>query len=80
MGFQGGPGGYGGGMGGNDRQLYISNVCNFPEWLCLPRTKLLLTVPQLPYTVGWQDLKDLFRQAGTIGIHALECQVALNNA
>lgn len=33
MGFQGGHGGYGGGMGGgNDRQLYISNVCSFPEW------------------------------------------------
>lgn len=32
MGFQGGHGGYGGGMGGNDRQLYISNVCNIPEW------------------------------------------------
>lgn len=32
----------------------------------------LLTMPQLPYTVGWQDLKDLFRQAGTIGMHSLE--------
>lgn len=37
MGFQGGHGGYGGGMGGgNDRQLYISNVCSFPEWSCPP--------------------------------------------
>lgn len=46
-GFAGGHGGYGGAMGGgNDRQLYISN---------------------LPYTVGWQDLKDLFRQAARTG-------------
>lgn len=30
MGFQGGHGGYGGMGGGNDRQLYISNVCSFP--------------------------------------------------
>lgn len=82
MGFQGGHGGYGGGggMGGNDRQLYISNVCNFPDWSCSPRMELLLTMSQLPYTVGWQDLKDLFRQAGTIGTHSLECQVALNDA
>ena len=27
------------------------------------RTKLTMLI-QLPYTVGWQDLKDLFRQAG----------------
>ncbi|CAN8104977.1 unnamed protein product [Discula destructiva] len=46
-GFQGGgfQGGHMGG-GGNDRQLYISN---------------------LPFTVGWQDLKDLFRQAARTG-------------
>lgn len=28
---------------------------------------MMLTFMQLPYTVGWQDLKDLFRQAGTSG-------------
>ena len=28
---------------------------------------MMLTFTQLPYTVGWQDLKDLFRQAGTPG-------------
>jgi hypothetical protein len=39
--------------------------------------ELLLTMRQLPYTVGWQDLKDLFRQAGTIGMHSLECQALL---
>lgn len=26
--------------------------------------KLTCCFPQLPYTAGWQDLKDLFRQAG----------------
>ena len=31
-----------------------------------PLVCYLLTALQLPYTVGWQDLKDLFRQAGMV--------------
>lgn len=77
MGFQGGHGGYGGMGGGNDRQLYISNVCSFPKKVVPPSLEPLLIMSQLPYTVGWQDLKDLFRQAGTVEIHSLECQVLL---
>lgn len=26
----------------------------------------MLTLRQLPFNVGWQDLKDLFRQAGKL--------------
>lgn len=61
-----GGGGYGGAMGGgNDRQLYISNVRLVATQ---PDTGVITDlVRQLPYTVGWQDLKDLFRQAGKTG-------------
>ncbi|KAL1864930.1 g-strand binding protein [Paecilomyces lecythidis] len=49
---RGGFGGFGGGGGGGGgRQIYVSNV-------------FLL---QLPFNVGWQDLKDLFRQAAQHG-------------
>lgn len=67
-GFQGGMGGgYGnqmggggapGGAAGGGRQLYISNVC------FSPKSWRVLTCLQLPFNIGWQDLKDLFRGAG----------------
>lgn len=77
MGGQGG-GGYGGynaGMqGGGGRQIYVSNVCSLlptpaidircPGCSDEMRATILTYWSQLPYTVGWQDLKDLFRQAG----------------
>lgn len=44
-----------------------------------PTLELLLTTSQLPYTVGWQDLKDLFRQAGTIVTRSIECQIPLTS-
>ena len=66
----GGPGGYGGGynagMGGGGRQIYVSNVCSpisNPD-AELQDQKIVDIWHQLPYNVGWQDLKDLFRQAG----------------
>lgn len=36
--------------------------------------KLLTTVLQLPFQVGWQDLKDLFRQYGKL-YHATDYSV-----
>lgn len=44
-------------------QLFVGNVCQdaaifFAQWLNL--------TSQLPYRVRWQDLKDLFRKAGTV--------------
>jgi hypothetical protein len=50
----------GGGMGGGGRSVFVNNVC--PSHLS--RQSALLTFLQIPYTVGWQDLKDLFRQGG----------------
>ncbi|KAI5278285.1 hypothetical protein KEM52_004742, partial [Ascosphaera acerosa] len=49
----GGRGGYGGGPGAG----YGAGVGG-------PNAGRQLYVGNLPYTVGWQDLKDLFRQAG----------------
>jgi hypothetical protein len=69
--YGGGPGAFNAGMqGGGGRQLYVSNVGgeSSPQPLFSLRGShayLPSSVsPQLPYTVGWQDLKDLFRQAG----------------
>jgi hypothetical protein len=50
------------------RQIYVSNVCTalsasmspVPAIMCFSDANDI----KLPYTVGWQDLKDLFRQAG----------------
>jgi hypothetical protein len=55
-----------GGGGGGGRQIYISNVCHSLLAHPLSRDRpVVLTKPQqLPFNVGWQDLKDLFRQAG----------------
>ncbi|KAL8760434.1 MAG: hypothetical protein Q9199_000058 [Rusavskia elegans] len=46
------PSGGGGGGGGGGRQIFINNV---------------RAITLLPYNVGWQDLKDLFRQAAQQG-------------
>lgn len=44
-------------------QLFVGNVSKFrPCWSCLAKIATL----QLPYRVRWQDLKDLFRKAGTV--------------
>ncbi|WPH00186.1 RNA-binding domain-containing protein [Acrodontium crateriforme] len=53
-GFGGARGGYGGGMG------YGGGAMGGPQ-------KHQIFVSNLPYQVGWQDLKDLFRQAVTVG-------------
>lgn len=63
-----GPPGGGGGFGSNPgNQLYVGNVRNsYPR---VRRSRSSLTQfynPQLPYQAGWQDLKDLFRNAGSI--------------
>lgn len=59
-GYQGGPGMGGGMMGGAGRQIFVSNVCiHFPT-----DVDFTDNASQLPYNIGWQDLKDLFRQAG----------------
>lgn len=70
-GFAGGYGGAtgGGGGGGGGRQLYVSNVGVLFFFLSsgvIDRCWGQCVDPrvQLPYNVGWQDLKDLFRQAG----------------
>lgn len=44
-------------------QLYVGNVSN-GAILILSLTLSILF--QLPYQAGWQDLKDLFRAAGSI--------------
>jgi hypothetical protein len=36
----------------------------FQMWVTSRPVELLLNNSQLPFNVGWQDLKDLFRQAG----------------
>lgn len=66
-GFAGGAG-FGGPVGGQGRHLYITGVRPL-----LDRRAARPNSPwssssaqQLPYTVGWQDLKDLFRAAGSI--------------
>lgn len=64
-GGHGGHGGPAGGAGGAGRQIYVANVCG--PILCQIKVNYLLTrSTQLPFNVGWQDLKDLFRQAGKL--------------
>ena len=58
----GGPGGYGGSGGSGGRQIFVNNVCSLVY--CRLWRQGADYSKQLPYTVGWQDLKDLFRQAG----------------
>lgn len=42
-------------------QLFVGNVCaQFSDWSSSHSSS------QLPYRVRWQDLKDLFRKAGTV--------------
>ena len=63
----GGAGYNAGGLGGGPRQLYVNNVCCSRSPACCHHKVSLSTLTprsQLPFTVGWQDLKDLFRQAG----------------
>jgi hypothetical protein len=84
-GGMGGPGNFGGGGGGGGfggqgmgnaagRQIYVSNVCHsltHPLIPCTVSSNMTANAPaQLPYTVGWQDLKDLFRQAGKKSLNA----------
>lgn len=52
-------------MGGGNRQIYVANVCSLPSYI-LTESVGVNYLPQLPYTAGWQDLKDLFRQAGMV--------------
>lgn len=62
--FGGGGPGFGGPPGGGGRQVYVANVCiPFLYPLGLKDSHADVT-KQLPFNVGWQDLKDLFRQAG----------------
>ena len=61
--YGGGPQGYGGPPQGGARQVYVANVSSAPHVIKL----ILLIYLQLPYNVGWQDLKDLFRQAAVTG-------------
>lgn len=49
--------------------LFVGNV-RFSTFIVLPRADC-----QLPYRVRWQDLKDLFRKAGTV----LRADVSLNS-
>lgn len=42
-------------------QLFVGNVCR-----AVATRGRVLTRRQLPYRVRWQDLKDLFRKAGTV--------------
>lgn len=63
----------GGGTGGGSqisRNLFVGNVRQF---LSLVGRVEMLKGSQLPFHIQWQDLKDLFRQAGTI----LRADVAL---
>jgi hypothetical protein len=41
--------------------LFVGNVSAWPRG-----DEAYLLMPQLPYRVRWQDLKDLFRKAGTV--------------
>ena len=44
---------------------------------CQPLVKSRADTPlQLPYQVGWQDLKDLFRQAGKLSHFNLSCFIS----
>lgn len=60
-GYGGGGGGGPQGAGASGRQLYVSNVC--PSSSAAPLASVL-TLLKLPFNIGWQDMKDLFRQAG----------------
>lgn len=65
-GFAGGAG-FGGPVGGQGRHLYITGVRSRSLAPSAPlRPDRRPSLHQLPYTVGWQDLKDLFRAAGSI--------------
>ena len=80
-GFGGGPGyggrgGFGGGYGGPQMggrsQIFVSNVSPQPK----AERSRALTCSQIPYNVGWQDLKDLFRQGGKF-THCLVTKIKL---
>jgi RNA recognition motif-containing protein len=62
--FGGNPGGFGGPPPGGARQVYVANVC---AHCVFDNLVTILKSSQLPYNVGWQDLKDLFRQAAVTG-------------
>lgn len=50
-------------------QLFVGNVCPFNNPLEFRQVIAIADLPlsvQLPYRVRWQDLKDLFRRAGTV--------------
>ncbi|KAL0637782.1 g-strand binding protein [Maublancomyces gigas] len=59
--YGGGPGGPGGYPGG-----YQGPPGGGPPGGGIPGAGRQIYVSNLPYTVGWQDLKDLFRQAGSV--------------
>lgn len=69
--FRGAPfagrGGFGGGFGGpahnaaEYKQLFVGNVSG----LVLEGNDVLIRL-QLPLTATWQDMKDLFREAGSV--------------
>jgi hypothetical protein len=68
-GYGGAPGGGPPGGAGGGRQLYIANVCatlSLLVFLAVVQSRVL-TASQLPFNIGWQDLKDLFRQAARGG-------------
>lgn len=55
----GATGGYEGGE--DDRQLYVGNVRSIS-----PRSPSFAHKTQIPFTVRWQELKDLFKEIGDV--------------